>query len=141
MNRKREPPPLSGRCVEVPYVKGVVASRDGTAEYDVETHTIADFDLDGYGSPVMMVPQIAPNLHSESMLWTLYLVRGDCGYNIGTITGLDDPVVAESLTNGLRDFQTVRPAPAPSGRMRGNLISTRYKFDGKRYRAGKGDRR
>lgn len=122
-------------------MKGVVTSRNGSAEYDVETHTVAGLDLDGYGSPVMMVPQTALNLHSESMLWTLYLVRGDCGYDIGTVAGLEDPVATESVTNGFRDFQTVRPGPAPGRRGRGSLMSTRYIFDGKRYRAGKGDRR
>ena len=142
MNKsEKTPPPLPGRCVEVPHVKGVVYSRDGSVEYGVETHTVADLDLDGHGSPVMMVPQIDPGLHAEEMLWKLYIVCGDCGYEVGTVTGLDDPVALESVTNGLHDFQTARPAPAQSGRMRGNVVSTRYKFDGKRYRAGKGDRR
>jgi hypothetical protein len=143
MNKQHEKtaPPLPGRCVEIPQVKAVVSSRDGNAKFEVETHVIPGLDLDGYGSPVMMVPATDSEPSSDAMLWTLYIVRGDCGYDVGTINGLDDPVPLESRTNGFRDFSTVRSAPVPSARMRGNVVSTIYTFDGERYRAGKGQRR
>ena len=142
MSKKRTgtPPPLPGRCVEIPHVKTVVRSEDGR-EFEVETHVVPDLDVDGYGSPVVMVPDDNPDILADNMEWTMYLKRGDCGYNIGTITGLEDPAQLESESNGFRDLSTVRPAAVPSGRGRGNVVSTQYKFDGKRYRAGKGRRR
>jgi len=142
MSKKRTgtPPPLPGRCVEIPHVKTVVRSQAG-GEFEVETHVVPDLDVDGYGSPVVMVPDENPDIFADSMEWTMYLKRGDCGYNIGTITGLEDPAQLESESNGFRDLSTVRPAAVPSGHGRGNVISTRYEFDGKRYRAGKGKRR
>jgi hypothetical protein len=142
MSKKRTgtPPTLPGRCVEIPHVKAVVRGQDGR-EYDVETHVVPDLDVDGYGSPVVMVPEDSPDVDADDMSWTMYLKRGDCGYNVGTITGLEDPAQLESESNGLRDLSTIRPAPVATGRGRGNLVSTQYKFDGKRYRAGKGRRR
>lgn len=142
MSKKRTgtPPPLPGRCVEIPHVKTVVRSEDG-GEFEVETHVVPDLDVDGYGSPVVMAPDDNPDILADNMEWTMYLKRGDCGYNIGTITGLEDPAQLESESNGFRDLSTVRPAAVPSGRGRGNVVSMQYKFDGKRYRAGKGRRR
>ena len=142
MSKKRTgtPPPLPGRCVEIPHVKTVVRSEDG-GEFEVETHVVPDLDVDGYGSPVVMAPDDNPEILADNMEWTMYLKRGDCGYNIGTITGLEDPAQLESESNGFRDLSTVRPAAVPSGRGRGNVVSMQYKFDGKRYRAGKGRRR
>ena len=143
MSRKRTetPPPLPGRCVEIPQVKAVVATRDRSREFEVETHVVTGLDVDGYGSPVVMVPADNPDRFADNLVWTMYLQRGDCGYDIGTITGLDDPTPLESSTKGFRDLSMVRPAGIPSGRGRGNVISTQYKFDGKHYRAGKGVRR
>lgn len=142
MSKKRTgtPPPLPGRCVEIPHVKTVVRSEDG-GEFEVETHVVPDLDVDGYGSPVVMAPDDNPEILADNMEWTMYLKRGDCGYNIGTITGLEDPAQLESESNGFRDLSTVRPAAVPSGRGRGNVVSMQYKFDGERYRAGKGRRR
>ena len=142
MSTKRTgtPPPLPGRCVEIPHVKTMVRNQDG-GEFEVETHVVPDLDVDGYGSPVVMVPDDNPELSADDMEWTMYLKRGDCGYDVGTIAGLEDPAQLESESNGLRDLSTVRPASVPSGRGRGNVVSTQYKFDGKRYRPGKGRRR
>ena len=139
--RTEVPPPLPGRCVEIPHVEAVLRSRAGNREFEVETHVVRGLDVDGYGSPVVLVPVGTADVFAENMVWTMYLQRGDCGYDVGTITGLDDPVALESETKGFRDLSTVRPAGVPSGRSRGNVVSTRYKFDGKRYRAGKGERR
>ena len=141
MKGSKTPPPLPGRCVEIPHVKTVIRSRDGSREFEVETHAVPDLDVDGYGSPVIMVPDNEPDLVEENMSWTMYLKRGDCGYKIGTISGLEDPAELESESNGFRDLEAVTPAAVPSGRGRGNVVSTKYKFDGKRYRAGKGERR
>jgi hypothetical protein len=137
------PPPLPGRCVEIPNVKAKVRSQDGSMEFEVETHVVPDLDVDGYGSPVVLVPDDSPDQVADNMTWTMYLKRGDCGYDIGTITGLDDPASLESESNGFRDLSTVRAAARPTGRGRGrgNVVSTEYKFDGKRYYAGKGRRR
>ena len=142
MSKKRTetPPPLPGRCVEIPDVKTTVRGKDG-GEFAVQMHVVPDLNVDGYGSPVVLVPDVNPDQFADNMTWTMYLKRGDCGYDIGTITGLEDPAELESESNGFRDLSTVRPAARPSGRGRGNVVSTQYKFDGKRYRAGKGRRR
>jgi hypothetical protein len=136
------PSPLPGPCVAVPHVRGEVWSRDGAVRWEVETHLTPGLDLDGHGSPVFLVPSTGPNLHPDTMRWTLYLVRGGCGYELGVIDGLDDPTLEPGVSHGLRNISTLRPAwPQPNVRRRGNLILTRYTFDGQRYRAAEVRRR
>jgi hypothetical protein len=77
------------------------------------------------------------------MYWTLYVMRGECGHELGEVGGFDDPTPEESSSHDLRDISTLRSLPPHlrSGQQRGNLVSTRYRFDGQRYRADKPTRR
>ncbi|HEX5503429.1 MAG TPA: hypothetical protein VFW96_12460 [Thermomicrobiales bacterium] len=136
--RGQAPPPLPGPCVPVPRVRNEVHSRDGAARWVVETHTVPDLDLDGHGSPVVLVPAADPDLYPDTLRWTLYIMRGECGHAVGTIDGLDDPALEAGESHGLRNLSTLRPSgPGP----RGALVLTPYTFDGRRYRAGKHRRR
>lgn len=110
--------------------------------WEVETHSVAGLDLDGHGSPVVLVPPGETELTPDRMYWTLYLMRGDCGHELGIVEGLEDPTPEDGESHGLRDISTLRPSSsASSGRPLGNLVQTRYTFDGNQYRAGKNRRR
>lgn len=135
-------PRLPGPCVAVPLVKNQVSNRDGTINWEVETHHATALDLDGHGSPVMLVPPTEDGLETDDMYWTLYIMRGDCGHDVGIVAGLEDPTPEEGFSHGLRNISTLRPSGSPDEeRPRGNLVLTRYEFDGQRYRAGKPKRR
>jgi hypothetical protein len=137
------PPRLPGPCVAVPLVRNTVISHDGAKSWVVETHAASGLDLDGHGSPVVLVPPTEPALHPDEMYWTVYVMRGECGHEVGEVGGLDDPTPAEGTSHDLRDLDTLRPLPphSQSGEQRGNLLLTRHTFDGERYRAGKPRRR
>lgn len=136
-------PRLPGPCVDVPVVQNRVTSHDGTKTWMVETHVATGLDLDGHGSPVMLVPPTKSGLHPDDMYWRLYVMRGECGHELGEVGGLDDPSPEEGSSHDLRNISTLRSISPHlrSGQQRGNLILTRYTFDGQRYRAGKPARR
>lgn len=135
-------PPLPGPCVAVPQVKSEVVSRDGQVRWEVETHAVANLDLDGHGSPVVLVPSAGLGLHPDNMHWTIYVMRGECGHELGVIDGMEDPTPEPGESQGLRNISTLRPAwPESVGGRRGNLVLTRYAFDGQRYRAQRPGRR
>jgi hypothetical protein len=136
-------PRLPGPCVAVPMVKNTVTSHDGTKSWAVETHAATGLDLDGYGSPVVLVPSTESDLHPDEMYWTLYVMRGECGHELGEVGGIDDPTPAEGASHDLRNLNTLHSISPHlrSSEQRGNLVLTRYTFDGQRYRAGKPTRR
>jgi hypothetical protein len=132
-------PRLPGPCVEVPVVKNKVTNHDGTKSWDVETHVATELDLDGHGSPVVLVPPTDSDLHPDDMLWRLYVMRGECGHELGEVGGLDEPTLEEGSSHELRNISTLSSiSPSQrSGGQRGNLVLTSYTFDGQRYRASK----
>jgi hypothetical protein len=137
-----DPPALPGACVAVPQVKNEVRSRDGAMHWEVETHFVAGLDLDGHGSPVVLVPPADDELTPDGMYWTLYLMRGECGHELGIVEGLEDPTLEAGESHGLRNISTLRPSSsAPSDRPLGNLVQTLYTFDGNQYQAGKNRQR
>jgi hypothetical protein len=88
-------------------------------EIDVDGDGIPDFVLDGGASRTIM------NLR-------LYLKRGACGYDLGTIEaeGAPERLVTKSL--GLFDLRVIQDLC--SSRTRTNYCEVVYKFDGRRYR-------
>lgn len=140
--RVDDAPALPGPCVPVPQLKNEVRSTDGAMLWEVETHLVAGLDLDGHGSPVVLVPPAdETELTPERMYWTLYLMRGDCGHELGIVEGLEDPTMESGESHGLRNISTLRASSEPSERPLGNLVRTLYTFDGNQYRAGKNMRR
>lgn len=137
----KDPPALPGPCVAVPQVKNEVRSRDGAVRWEVETHCVAGLDLDGHGSPVVLVPPAEAELTPDLMYWTLYLMRGECGHELGIVEGLEDPTLEFGESHGLRNISTLRPSSTPDDRPLGNLVQTRYTFDGNQYQAGRNRQR
>jgi hypothetical protein len=136
----RDPPTLGGPCLSVPHVRNIVLSRDGELSWEVETHVVPELDLDGCSSPVVLVPCNAPSLYPDTMRWDIYVMRGQCGYPVGTVDGLHDPFVLPGWSHGLRNIGAMLPSQVAAGQRHGQLM-TRYLFDGKRYRAGRRERR
>lgn len=149
MSSKDQPPNVSlkpltlpGDCVAIPQVQNVVYSRNSDVSWSIITHAVPNLDIDGQGSPVVLVPSREANLYPDTMTWTLYLKRGDCGHELGLIFGLGDPVALPTVINGLRDLSTIQPNfMSLQTRQRGNLMNIRYRFDGTRYKAGKAEQR
>lgn len=137
---KRDPPPLDGPCLPLPQVKGVVISRDGRLSWEVATHVVAELDLDGCHSPVILVPCAAPALYPDTMRWDIYVLRGECAHPVGTIDGLNAPFELPGWSCGLRNIGTMQPSLLAAGQNHGQVM-TRYAFDGKGYRAGRRERR
>ena len=105
----------------------------------VETHVVAGLDLDGYGSPVVMVPPDHQDLNQYSMWWRLFIQRGDCGHELGIIIGLGDPVIEPGESHGLRNFSMVKSmSPDISDGLQGFGV-TKYAFNGERYVGGRTD--
>lgn len=136
----RDPPALGGPCLSVPQVKNIVVSRDGQLRWEVATHVVPELDLDGCRSPVVLVPCDAPGLYADTMRWDIYVMRGQCAYPVGTIDGLHDPFVLPGWSHGLRNIGAMQPSQVAAGHSHGQVM-TRYAFDGKRYRAGRRERR
>ncbi|PWB55634.1 MAG: hypothetical protein C3F18_05505 [Nitrosomonadales bacterium] len=135
-----DPPVLDGPCLTVPQVKNIVISRDGRLSWEVATHGVPDLDLDGNGSPVVLVPCDVTGLYPDTMRWDIFLMRGECAYLLGTIDGLHDPFILTGWSHGLRNIGTMQPSLLAAGQSHGQVM-TRYAFDGKKYRAGRRERR
>ena len=130
-------PPLPGDCVSIPQLRARVRDLHGDPRWEVATHVVDGLDLDGCGSPVILVPQEAPDLTEASIRWRLFVQRGDCGHELGIISGMDDPALHHGLSHGLRDLHVVSaaaPAVADDGLQ--GVASTVYRFDGRRYVPG-----
>lgn len=130
-------PPLSGDCVPIPQVRAKVRDRHGFVRWEVESHVVPDLDIDGCGSPVVLVPPEATDLTENSMYWRLFVRRGNCGHELGVISGLDDPTRRLRSSHGLRDIEVASPAPAAvaDNGLQGVAITV-YQFDGRRYVPG-----
>jgi len=132
-----DPPPLPGDCVPIPHLSARVRDRNGELRWEVQTHVVPELDVDGCGSPVVLVPLEVFDLTEESMRWRLFVQRGGCGHELGTISGLDDPALHLGSSHGLRDLHVVSAAPAAVADtgLQG-LASRVYSFDGRRYVPG-----
>jgi hypothetical protein len=137
-----QPPPLPGKCVEIPFVRAEVRDLSGRIFRIVETHVVPGLDLDGYGSPVVLVPPDRKNLNLFNMHWRLFIQRGDCGHELGTVIGLDEPFPEPGESEGLRNFSVAEPVqPGMAGEGFQGVSITVYSFDGRRYLGGRSDYR
>lgn len=107
---------LPGRCVTPPehsrevMVHSMGIGQDGETfsgdtRWSVSTHRTIDLDGDGRGEVLV------PHKRSRECPWEtphdLYIMRGDCGHRIGTITGfITDSSAIAPFTAGLREFTT-----------------------------------
>lgn len=130
-------PPLPGDCVSIPQLRARVRDRHGDVRWEVATHVVAELDIDGRGSPVVLVPLDVPDLTEASLRWRLFVQRGDCGHELGIISGIDDPALHLGTSHGLRDLHVVSAAaPAVAADGLQGVASTVYRFDGRRYVPG-----
>jgi hypothetical protein len=130
------PPPLPGDCVPIPQVRAEILDARSRLRWVAETHVVADLDLDGHGSPVVLVPAERPGLNQASMWWRLFVRRGDCGHELGIVVGMNDPAPAPGESHGLRNFSVVDSVPMNVGRGLQGIGATTYSFDGERYVGG-----
>lgn len=131
-------PSLPGECVEIDKVTLRVKDPLSQMEWIAETHQVPDLDLDGCASPVILTPMIQANPTLESFSWRLFIMRGNCGHELGLISGLEDPIQMEERHFGLNSFYIVEPAaPDIAETLMQGVGSTIYHFDGTRYVAGR----
>lgn len=133
--RKKGPPPLPGDCVSIPHVRAEVRDASGHIGWVAETHVVPGLDLDGSGSPIVLVPPegVEPNVFS--MWWRLFIQRGDCGHELGIVIGAGDPVPEPGESHGLRNFSALQSVSAQAGGQ--GIGVTVYAFDGVRYVGGR----
>ena len=134
------PPQLPGDCVPIPQVTGAVRDARGEVSRVLKTHVVAALDLDGFKSPVVLVPPDRQDLNENAVWWRLFIQRGDCGHELGVVTGLEDPVLDQGTSHGLRNFSVMETVHADVGDGQG-IGSTTYSFDGVRYVGGRTDYR
>lgn len=135
------PPPLPGDCLPIPQVRTEIRDAHGQVQGVVATHVVLGLDLDGYGSPVILVPPNRQNLNQNSMWWRLFIQRGDCGYELGIVIGMQDPMLDLGESHGLCNFSMVESAPGDVSEDLQGIGVTTYVFDGKRYVGSRTDYR
>lgn len=131
--------PLPGSCVPIPFVETAVRDVHGHAAWTAQTHIVPGLDLDGYASPVVLVPPERAEVNATALYWRLFIQRGDCGHEVGTIIGTDDPVVLPGSTHGLRDFSVAESLEGGAEDGTLGVGITVYTFDGERYVGGRTD--
>ncbi len=129
------PPPLPGDCRSIPQVKTEVRDDHGNVRWIFETHVVGGLDLDGHGSPVVLVPPHR-DVHQNSMWWRLFIQRGDCGHELGIVIGMGEPVRDPEKSHGLYNFTVVESVASVSAVIQG-IGATTYVFDGERYTGGR----
>jgi hypothetical protein len=132
--KTKKAPSLPGDCLPIPQVMAKIRDAHGQVQRVVETHVVPDLDLDGHGSPVVMVPPDHLNISQSGMWWRLFIQRGDCGYELGIVIGMDDPIPEPGESHGLRNFSVMESVPV--GGEQGIGLTT-YVFDGERYKGGR----
>jgi hypothetical protein len=134
-------PPLPGDCVPIPQVSAAILDAHGNVGWLVETHVVPDLDLDGHGSPVVLVPPDRQDLNPNSLWWRLFIQRGDCGHELGIVIGIQEPELEYGESHGLRNFSVVESVSTDvSADLQGIGITT-YVFDGEQYVGGQTDYR
>jgi hypothetical protein len=130
-------PALPGDCIPIPQVRIEVRDADGRTRRMVETHTVPGLDLDGHGSPVVLVPP-ETETNIDNLWWRLFIQRGPCGHELGIVVGMEDPVPEPGRSHGLRNFSMVEMVPPGHDLLQG-IGSTVYRFDGRQYVGGQVD--
>jgi hypothetical protein len=130
------PPPLPGECVPIPQVRAEIRNARGDVQWVVETHAVANLDLDAHGSPVVLVPPDRRDLNQYGMWWRLFIQRGDCGHELGIVVGMEDPTTEPGESHGLRDFSVVESVSMDVRDDLQGIGVTTYTFDGERYVGG-----
>ncbi len=128
-----DPPPLPGDCVPIPQVSAGILDAHGRVGWMVETHIVPGLDLDGHGSPVVLVPPDRQDLNQYSMWWRLFIQRGDCGHELGIVIGMQDPELELGESHGLRNFSIVESVSMDVSADLQGIGVTIYVFDGERY--------
>lgn len=133
--RAKTPPPLPGECLPIPRVRAGVRDGRGEVRWLLETHAVEGLDLDGHGSPVVLVPPEGEELNQHGVWWRLFIQRGECGHELGLVVGMQDPLPALGESHGLRNFSVTEPLD-DAGEGQG-VGATVYVFDGERYVGGR----
>jgi hypothetical protein len=134
----KKPPPLPGECIPIPKVVQRVRDLQSRSEWTAETHSVPGLDLDGCASPVVVVPAVQANPTLETFCWRLFILRGECGHELGLIGGVEDPLPLSEKYFGLRSFYVIETAtPEISEDLLQGLGTTIYRFDGSGYVAGR----
>jgi hypothetical protein len=117
---------LSGPCV----TPAMHAAAKSTLDEDFHSLTTHELDVDGDGTKDFVLNGGAARTTTTLLL---YLRRGDCGYDLGSIdVEEDEPEVLRTKTRGLFDLRVVQDlCQSKTGTMYCEVI---YKFDGRRYR-------
>jgi hypothetical protein len=138
----RTPPSLPGDCVPIPQARAEIRDERGRVAWVVETHVVEGLDLDGHGSPVVLVPPERDNLNVFGMWWRLFIQRGACGHELGVIVGMGEPELEVGESHGLRNFSVITTTSfgTDEAAMQG-IGSTTYEFNGQRYVGGQTDYR
>ena len=107
---------LPGRCVTPPTRERLVlvnsSGVDQSGEHhsssrDWRVHTHATFDLDGDGVQDMLVPAKKAGGCPWDIPMDVYIMRGECGHRVGTITGnLESATITAPFVAGLRELST-----------------------------------
>jgi hypothetical protein len=130
------PPPLPGDCLPIPQVKAEIRDAHGQIGWIIETHVIPGLDLDRHGSPVVLVPPDR-DLNQHSVWWRLFIQRGDCGHELGIVIGMEDPVLEQGESHGLRNFSMVESLAMDVNDGLQGVGATTYVFDGEHYVGGR----
>ncbi len=133
----KTPRPLPGDCRPIPQVRAEIRDDHGELQWVLETHVVAGLDLDGYGSPVVLVPPDRQDLNQYSVWWRLFIQRGDCGHELGILIGMGDPVLEPGESHGLRNFSVVESVAMDVSDGLQGIGATTYVFDGERYVGGR----
>ena len=133
--------PLPGDCLPIPHVRAEIRDAHGQVGWVLETHIVPGLDLDGHGSPVVLVPADRQGLSQNDMWWRLFIQRGNCGHELGIVIGIGDPVLEPGESHGLRNFSMMEStAMGGSDDLQGIGVTT-YAFDGKLYVGGRTENR
>lgn len=132
----KRPRPLPGDCRPIPQITAAIRDDHGAVRWIAATHVVAGVDLDGFGSPVVLVPPDRRDVNQYSMWWRLFIQRGDCGHELGFVIGMGEPVREPEKSHGLYNFSTMGSVANIAAGMQG-IGATTYMFDGQRYVGGR----
>ncbi len=122
---------LPGPCV-TPSMHAAIKSEDAGLPLDEGffSPTAHALDLDGDGTKDIVLNGGAARTTTTLLL---YLRRGDCGYELGSIEVEEgEPEVLRTKTRGLSDLRVVQDLC--QSKTRTMYCEVTYKFDGRRYR-------
>lgn len=124
--------------MQIPSLRVEVLDSRGEVGWIAETHVVQGLDLDGAGSPVVLVPPDRRHISITAMHWRLFIQRGTCGHEVGIVMGMGDPVLESGESHGLKNFSIAEPLPADVGADGiASVGITVYSFDGRRYVGGR----